>query len=218
MKTTIYFFIVLITLFIMQSCKKDPIDSDFSKSLIWASPLCEDVSDSTLLPTVPSVIVEKGSQFKYPAFNPLNSYELVYFEQVANVGETPSESGKLVKYNYQSNVKTTLVNSVALSGSPAWNENGWIAYETTSSQIYIIRDNGTDLMQFTTHSGFNGYNQHVTWVNGGNSLLWKYLNYGSGEIYLLQKTIGQQETDTLYHGELGFFQFQMIISYFLQMG
>lgn len=189
----------------MQSCKKDAIGSSFSKSLTWTNPVCEPAVDSTLVPNVPAVIIEEGSQFKYPSFNPNNQYEIVYFEQEADSGSTPSEIGKLVKYNYQSGTKNVLVANVELSGAPTWNDNGWIAFETASSHIYIVRENGANLTQFTTHNGFNGFNQHISWVNGSNTLLWKYVNVGSGNSYLLQKTIGQQQTDTLFYGNIGLF-------------
>lgn len=201
MKTKIYFLAILITLFIVQSCKKELTGSGFSKSLLWEQSGCNEMFNAPVAPIILPQNIEKGNQFKYPSFNPNNESEIIYFEQEANSAEeTPTQSGKLVKYNYETGGKTTLLNNFEIAGKLTWNKNGWIAFETTTHKIYIVRDNGSDLTQF-----YSGNSQSLTWLNGGDTLLWKHLNVGTGENYLFQKEIGQQEVDTLFHGNFDVF-------------
>ncbi len=204
MRIAVYFFGLSSFMFFTQSCKKEAVNAMTQKSLVWQQSGCDENFEASTLPLFAQQTIQEGMQFQFPVFNPNNGNEIVYFERSGNAGETPSLDGKLVKFNYQTSTKTTLANDVKITGVPSWNRNGWIAFETNTSHIYIVRDNGSDLTQFTTHTSFNGFNQHLSWLDGRNTLRWNYDNFATGQKYLVQKTIGQQQTDTLYTGDLGF--------------
>lgn len=146
MKTRSYFQHILAALlftpFIFSSCKKDqPQLMGGLEDLVWEDPDCNDSFNSP--ETGVSQHKEEGNQYKYPTFNPNNQYELVYYEVEADSGSSIQTSHKLVKYNYNLDMKTILVQHVKVVGQPAWNDDGWIAFKRSETGlIHLITEDG----------------------------------------------------------------------------
>lgn len=203
MKTKTHILNCLVLLLITTlSCKKDEIkvgSTSSISSLAWQESDCY----TTLPPPAPSPngyteYEEEGDNFKFPCFNPMNSSEIIYqsilYDSLANPFYTEF---KIMKYNIYTHTKTLLLSNLLMNSQPSWNKNGWIAFESVGNNIYIMKDDGSNLIQFSDPLSDN---YEPVWLNGGDTLIWLNENSDTGENRILTKHINQEVADTLFNG------------------
>ncbi len=168
----------------MVSCRKDkPIPSPMENQDCYDFPVI----------TGPQISWFTAGRFQYktPYFNPSNSDEFVYYYRDFLLDEN-----KLMKYNIQTGLKTELVNNVKLISQPKWSRKGWIAFDNTLDyQIWIVKDNGDSLTQFTT----NTCNLYPAWNEAGNELLWNHTPVLGYPYFLVKQKLHSLIIDTLFN-------------------
>lgn len=189
---------ILFGLFLFNSCKKEEStcsNFDFTQNLKWEKAGCDESFETNL--TGDETIIHEGNQFMYPAFNPNNPYEFVYYQIVADSGSQTKLDHRLMKFNYKTGVKTKLLSNVEIVGHPAWNSDGWIAFKTINDGfLYIAKDDGSQLSQFS-EMPYGNLDNGLTWINGSNTLLWGG-GQANGTSFINTKTIGDQDKKQIY--------------------
>ncbi|WP_146194239.1 TolB-like translocation protein [Brumimicrobium oceani] len=130
-------------------------------------------------------------QFKAPHFNPNNSNEFIY-----HFRDYEQNLFQLIKYNIQTQQKTLITESGKIGGQPKWGSSGWIAYTHTpaySEHIFIVKDNGDSLTQFTD----NVHNLYPVWNETGDELYWAYSPNLGIPYYFLSQNLNTLIPDTL---------------------
>lgn len=128
-----------------------------------------------------------GQQYHFPSFNPNNGNEFVYYDR-----DLTNNTNKIVTYNMLTGVKTILANMNAMT-QIKWSKKGWIAFDRTY-QIWIVKENGDSLKQFTA----NTTNLYPSWDNTGLNLYWQYAPVlASSPSFLLRKNIYNSLIDTI---------------------
>jgi len=179
-----YNLLILLIIMGLVSCRKD------KTPLIN---LGEDPECYTFPMLMQSSFFEEDSVYKQPCFNPNNQNEFVFHYR-----DNVHNSFQLVKYNIQTKQKTTLFQSNyhKISGQPKWSRKGWIAFTRTSGyvdHIFIIKENGDSLRQFTTNTA----NHSPTWNSSGDNLYWQYSAVLGAPDSFLKKGLYGFETDTI---------------------
>lgn len=191
--------IFLLSLFILISCEKEKLyylPYLNNHALTWIESDCHESFDKEIHGG--EQIVEEGNQYKYPAFNPRNSNEIIYYEMIADSGSSINSESNIIKYNYINNSRTILLSNVKVASQINWNNNGWIAFKAESGFIFIVKDDGSELQQFSDYPS-NQSNDNLCWLNKSDTLLWRYNNL-YGDDYLKQKVIGQDSIISIYTG------------------
>jgi len=138
-------------------------------------------------------ITSVGQQYKHPTFNPNNANEFVYYNT-----NFATNTNTLIKYNILTGVKTVLANDVKLISQPKWSNKGWIAFDNSLDyQIWIVKDNGDSLSQFTT----NTTNLYPVWDNTGLNLYWQYSPVLANPYYFFKKNLNNSMIDTVLRND-----------------
>lgn len=178
-KIIIYILIALGTM----ACRKDkPVPSVVESS--DCSPFAKK------LPYLTYFTIDRP-QFKVPHFNPNNSNEFIYHYR-----DYEQNLFQLLKYNIQTQQKTLIAESGKIFSQPKWSNNGWIAYTHYVSyvdHIYIVKDNGDSLKQFTENTA----NMFPVWNSSGNKLCFIYTANLGVPYYFLEQKINSLPPDTL---------------------
>jgi hypothetical protein len=194
----VFVFSGIIMFLILNSCKKEELICStfgFTKNLIWEDSGCDESFEQP--PTGDEFRIQEGNQFMYPAFNPNDPYEFVYYQIAADSGSQLITGHHLMKFNYKTGVKTKLLDNVEIVGHPAWNLEGWIAFKTINAGfLYIVRDDGSQLSQFSKIP-YGNLDNGLTWLNGSNTLLWGG-GQANGTSFINTKTIGDQDKKQIY--------------------
>lgn len=130
-------------------------------------------------------------QYKAPHFNPNSSNEFIYHYR-----DNEQNEFHLLKYNLQTQQKTFILESGKIWDQPKWSTKGWIAYTHHVGyvdHIYIVKDNGDSLMQFTE----NEANLYPAWGSSGNELYWVHTPIVGGPRYFLKQSLNDEHIDTL---------------------
>lgn len=130
-------------------------------------------------------------QYKAPHFNPNNSNEFIYHYR-----DNEQNKYHLLKYNLQTQQKTLIAVSGKIWDQPKWSSKGWIAYTHYNSyvdHIYILKDNGDSLIQFTENTA----NLYPAWSASGDELYWAHTPVIGGPRYFLKQLIDDEYIDTL---------------------
>lgn len=130
-------------------------------------------------------------QYKAPYFNPNNSNEFIYHYRDNELNEF-----HLLKYNLQTQQKTFILESGKIWDQPKWSAKGWIAYTHHVGyvdHIYIVKDNGDSLIQFTQ----NMANLYPSWSSSGNELYWLHSQVLGVPYYFLKQNLNSSYTDTV---------------------
>jgi hypothetical protein len=202
-KINIVFVISSIIMFlILNSCKKQELTCsslDFTKNLIWEDSGCDD--SFAQAPTGDEFKIQEGNQYMYPAFNPNNPYEFVFYKIVADSGSQIQTNFQLTKYNFLNNQTTVLLSNTEITGKPTWNKDGWIAYKSLNDGlIYIIKDDGSELKKFSDIPDGGVVDENLTWLSRGNTLFWGGVNL-NGIPYLKTKAIGDENIKLIDNSE-----------------
>lgn len=178
-KIIIYLFIVLGVV----ACRKDkPVPS------LEINPECYSFTGNIPATTYYG---EERFQYKAPFFNPNNPDEIVY-----HFRDYELNIYQLIKYNLQTSQKSILTESGKIAMQPKWSRKGWIAYTHYFGyvdHIYVIKDNGDSLRQFT----YNTANMYPAWSSSGNELYWVHVPVLSGPRYFFRKSINNEVIDTI---------------------
>jgi len=140
------------------------------------------VSDDPMI----TYITYNRFQYHFPNFNPNNANEFVYYYR-----DLMNNVNKIIKYNIGADLKTELTNLNALT-QIKWSRKGWIAFDRTH-QIYIIKDNGDSLKQFTSQKA----NLYPVWDATGDNLYWNHSLQLGYPYYLFKKGLYGSIVDTL---------------------
>lgn len=183
MKTTSLLFIILLTG--VMACRKDkplpsPVNNSECINLDWGN-----------LTIGRTWFSKERYQYQTPYFNPNNANEFIY-----NYKDYELNEFKLMKYNIQTGIKTELASNIKIISQPKWSRKGWIAFDNVYSpnyQLWIIKDNGDSLMQFTT----NKYNLFPTWDATGDNLYWQYSPVLGYPYYFYKKGLYSSVIDTI---------------------
>lgn len=161
--------LTLLGLILLTSCKKDktpfphePPYNDLEHG--WMDEPTE--SDFVAPQTAAPYFTNYKYQYRVPQFNPNNPDEIVYYYE-----NNEANLQQLVKYNLKTTQKTVLTNGMRIisESEPAWSSQGWIAFaHYPSYQIYLVKDDGSGLMQFTDEAT----NLYPQWSADGNYLYW----------------------------------------------
>jgi len=130
-------------------------------------------------------------QYQTPYFNPNNNNEFVY-----NYKDYELNEYKLMKYNIQTAVKTELASNVKIINQPKWSRKGWIAFDNVygaNYQMWIVKDNGDSLTQFTTNTS----NLFPAWDATGDNLYWQHSPVLGIPYYLFKKGLYSSIVDTV---------------------
>lgn len=130
-------------------------------------------------------------QYKAPHFNPNNSNEFIY-----HFRDYEQNVFQLLKYNLQTKQKTFIIESGKIGGQPKWSNNEWISYTHTpaySEHIFIVKDNGDSLTQFTE----NVSNFSPAWSSTGDELYWAYSPNLAIPYHFLSQNLDSLVPDTL---------------------
>lgn len=204
----VFVFFGIIMFLILNSCKKEELicsDFYFTQNLEWEDSGCDEWFDSSV--TGDEDLIHQGNQFMYPAFNPNNPYEFAYYQIAADSGSQLITGHQLMKFNYKTGVKTKLLDNVEITGHPAWNLEGWIAFKTVPSGFFIVKDDGSQLSKFSELS-YGNLDNGLTWINGSNTLLWGG-GQANGTSFINTKTIGDQDIVQIYN-EFAIFDIFMV--------
>jgi len=171
------FFIILINIGTL-ACRKD-------KPIVISD--CYDFQEE--LPPI-TYFSSIGQQYKLPTFNPNNSNEFICYDK-----DLKNNTNKLIKYNISTGIKTILAQNIKLISQPKWSKKDWIAFDNSLDyQIWIVKDNGDSLKQFTT----NTTNLYPAWDNTGLNLLWQYAPVlASSPSFLVSKNVYNTLIDTI---------------------
>jgi hypothetical protein len=187
--------LTLLGLIFLTSCKKDKTPFPFEPAYNdlqhgWMEEPTE--SDFEEPQTVTPYFTNYKFQYRVPQFNPSNPDEIVYYYE-----NSENNLQQLVKYNLKTTQKTVLTNNMRIIGEPAWSSQGWIAFaHYPSYQIYLVKDDGTGLVQFTQNSA----NLCPQWSADGNYLYWGYsANLGQNGKWL-RKSLSNLSVDTITFG------------------
>ncbi|MCW5908960.1 MAG: hypothetical protein KIS94_13935 [Chitinophagales bacterium] len=160
-------YILLLALLVLSACKKD---ANKACGCSNSSSACTDLP----LPPPPGKddIYSQPNYFfdpsyvDYPYFNPNNDNEILYYARYA----IPLQQQQLIKYNLATHQKQLLFTGQLLS-RPKWGRNGWILLNV-NSQIYKIREDGSNLTQLTFDSLGSNYNPE--WNYTGDKFVVKH--------------------------------------------
>lgn len=173
--------IYILLLFGFLACNKDEVN-----------PVEEDECEPFDLPETGSTTFGKERfEYKAPHFNPNNSNEFIYHFRDNELNEY-----HLLKYNLQTQQKTFIVESGKIARQPKWGSKGWIAYTHHIGyvdHIYIVKDNGDSLMQFTENTA----NFDPAWSASGDVLYWVHTPVVGGPRYFLKQLMDDEYIDTL---------------------
>lgn len=181
-------FLILIIVAAMAACRKDePLPC--SKIDEYC---CDDYPQMWS-----SWFFESRFQFKSPCFNPNNSNEFIYYYNDWELGKR-----QLIKYNILTQQKAILADNFNIAPQPKWSSNGWIAFNRImgglSEHIFIVKDNGDSLRQFT----INTSNLFPAWNSTGNKLYWAHSPVlGVPYFFLSQNLYGVNIDTLLYDGD-----------------
>ena len=194
-------YVLLITFTIVSFKKQEfncnPIGS--ADQLVWEESGCDESFEDN--PTGDEYLVQEGNQYMFPAFNPNNPYEFVFYKKVADSGSETQTDFQLIKYNFLHDQKTVLLTNTKIFGKPAWNENGWIAFKNIDDGfIYIINDDGSELTKFSDIPDGGSYDRNLTWLNKGNTLFWGGIDVANTP-YLKSKKIGDEAVILIENSE-----------------
>jgi len=186
--------LTLLGLILLTSCKKDktpfplePAYNDLEHG--WMDEPTE--SDFVNPQTVTPFFTNYKYQYRVPQFNPSNPDEIVYYYE-----NSEANLQQLVKYNLKTTQKTILTNGLRIIEEPSWSSQGWIAFaHYPSYQIYLVKDDGTGLMQFTENSA----NLYPAWVSDGSCLTYSYEPVLGNLRNLLKQSINLSLSDTIIH-------------------
>ena len=203
-KTALSILLIMLLLF---SCKKEKPQisgGDVLENLEWQNSTC-----NLTEPAIPAIngTTALGNQYKYPVFNPNNSYEIAYYKIVKDSGSAVAIDHQIVKYNLLYKQETVLLTGTEITGPFAWNKDGWIALKKRGTPIiYIMKEDGSQLTNFAYNvmTGANEYDFNLTWLKQGNTLLYGR-NQGPNQSYLQTQTIGDATVkyipiDNSYYG------------------
>src|SRR5690554_1002533 len=99
MKLTAKTLIFGLTFFLFNACKKDNLDLKGAvgvyEQFSWQENDC-DGSSTVNSPVGPDV----GKNFRFPTFNPNNSYEFIYYTYEKEFEEDEPKNQKLIKFNF----------------------------------------------------------------------------------------------------------------------
>lgn len=168
--------IILLTT-ILYSCNKDKVAINGN---------CFEISDLASI----SYTIQQGAQYKFPTYNPKNKNEIIF-----NYCDQTNNEFNLVKYDVITGIKTILAQNVFLASKPSWSIKGWIAFDNIlqNHQIYIIKENGDSIKQFTNEKA----NLFPIWDANGENLYWQHSETLSHPYFFLQKGLNSSITDTV---------------------
>jgi hypothetical protein len=195
---------MLLITFTIVSCKKQELKCKTfgnAKNLEWSSLDCEDSPDFDETGNVN--YLEVGNQYKFPVFNPNNSNEIIYYEEIRDsIGIITNQ--QLIKYNIVEDSKTVLKSHIDLSVPPVWNKNGLIAFRSgTTGYITLINDDGSNQIQFSDYPT-GPYNGDIFWLNNSNTLVWRYGDpYGID--YIKRKKTTEDSVKVIFQGKASHF-------------
>ena len=177
-KNNFFIFAVILFTIILCSCEKDKVTINGN---------CFEIGDMESI----SYYIQQGAQFKFPTYNPKNKNEIIF-----NYCDQTNNEINLVKYDIITGVKTILAQNVLLASKPSWGINGWIAFDNIlqNHQIFIIKENGDSLKQFTTESS----NLFPIWDANGENLYWQHSETLSHPYFFLKKGLNSSITDTVF--------------------
>lgn len=181
---TISLSIILVLLTGMLACQKDkptPCSNDSE---------CFDFDWGNQSPMITWFSNERY-QYKSPYFNPNNGDEFVY-----NFFDFELKEFILLKYNLSTNTKTKLSSNVKIISQPKWGRKGWIAFDNVYNanyQIWIIKDDGDSLKQFTS----NIFNLFPVWNAKGDNLYWQHTPVLGIPYYFLKQNLYNSTIDTI---------------------
>jgi hypothetical protein len=189
--------LTLLGLILLTSCKKDktpfPLEPPYNDlEHGWMDEPTE--SDFVDPQTVTPYFTNYKYQYRVPQFNPNNPDEIIYFYE-----NNEENLQQLVKYNLKTTQKTVLINNMRIIGEPAWSRQGWIAFaHFPSYQMYLVKDDGTGLMQFTE----DVTNLYPQWSADGNYLYWGYAAVLAQNTKWLRKNHQDNIVDTISFGSI----------------
>ena len=103
---------------------------------------------------------------------------------------------KLIKHDLETGIETELANNVKIITQPKWSKKGWIAFDNVfdqNYQIWIIKDNGDSLTQFTNKK----YNFYPVWDAVGTNLYWRHSPVLGVPTYFLKQGLYNSNIDTI---------------------
>jgi len=87
--------------------------------------------------------VQSGIQYFKPCFNPNNENEFIY------IRKTIPTLTELVKYDLVTNSETILCDTEYIISQPQWGKLGIITFNTLNWKVWIINEDGSNLIQLT---------------------------------------------------------------------
>jgi hypothetical protein len=145
-------FIFILTVMLYASCKKEnaivPETPVFNTDV-----LCSQSPDSVYaFPEMNGGGYVMGNYWmndtlwKYPCFNPNNSNEICFVEQLVNGDKS------FIKYNLVTHEKIKLIQNFWPSSQPVWCENNWSYYNGNGRNICRINMNSGEVEQLTNYN------------------------------------------------------------------
>ena len=180
--------LLIVVIVLLTGCRKDP-EIEVKQNVVadcGCGFVCEDFpkSDSWLGYTTFST----GTQYLSPKFNPTNDNEFVYLRVDENWN-----NAELVKVDLTDMSEIVLLNTHYFSAEPIWNNDHWIVFSGINSQVWKMKDNGSDLTQLTFGNGAQNpyFNTDGSVIYYARSI--SYSNYeleANPELYKKSKIIG----------------------------
>ena len=149
-------------------------------------PACKDftVYDSILEKTYTAVLETESPQ--EATINPSNPNELIYRWTDESLG--PGTRYELRKRNLISGEDYSLVKDVWYETS--WSDNGWLAIGRTDNQVWVMKDDGTELEKLTSPDNGGAFYPSISW--DGREIIYVDWDKGYNNIMLYDR-----ETDSV---------------------
>lgn len=162
MKLSVLNIVIIVVILLTINTCKEPQLPDWQNNDECYFPPNEEVTGYDYI--FDSVFYEK------PYFNPNNPDEFIYIEN----------GYKLIKYNMATEAKTELFNDGnQIYYQPKWSRTGWIAFNKSDYNIYVMKDNGDSLIQLTNNGSdlWSAANFYGEFNYNGDSLLYSTSYY-----------------------------------------
>ena len=124
--------------------------------------------------------------FQYPSFNPNNSSEISYVEQLVG------GAARLMKYDLKTNTKTVLRNELILAEQPVWCSNNWSYFMGYGQNMVRVNMNTGELNMLTN---INKDRSITSNIETGQFTFLRYMN--STTVFKIMSTSSGDDFDTI---------------------
>lgn len=127
---------ILILMLCVAACIHEPIEPPVV-TLPYEEP-CVDYDSLLMNCEIGPFYNDLSPSYFFPTINPNNPNEFAYYS-----------NKQVFKYDRTSKTRTLLADNIRVIGRMDWGARGWIAFSTISWKVWILKDDGSELMQIT---------------------------------------------------------------------